>query len=194
MHPSNKPHESARLIPSARRIGQRLPVARRWPDRSQYLRKLANAKPDDDKRQICEWWQRTIELNGGIEHTTREARHTHHHAHRNRGQAREDEGAEHAQQADASVLRQRRIGEAVGCDDEELRVYRLRRRQEERLDQVQVRHGKPNTNEHDNRDETGHDAAALPGYSEGVAGLDGSFSQTRVGGGACAAAGSTRRN
>jgi hypothetical protein len=99
----------------------------------------------------------------------RKARHPHHDPDRNRGDTGEREGAEDPQQTDAGMLRERRIGETVRGDQDELRIHRLWRGQKERLDPVQVGRGKPQSEDSGDRNKARDEAAALAGHAECVA-------------------------
>src|SRR5690606_34848141 len=78
------------------------------------LGKFADAEPDDHQRQVGQWGQGPVELDGRIEDAARVAVHAHQDAHRYGGGAGQEERAEYPRQAGGRVLGQRRAGHAVG--------------------------------------------------------------------------------
>src|SRR5471030_742599 len=71
------------------------------------------------------------------------------------------------------MLREGGIGETVRCHQDEFRIDRLWRRQEQRLDQMKVRYGEPHSEEREDAEHARGKAAALSRHAKRVTGLDG---------------------
>src|SRR5437899_2341010 len=92
------------------------------------LGELADAKPDDDERQICEWRQGPIELDRRIEDAPCPAAYPHEDTDWNRGHTGKKERAEYARQTGQRVCLEGRTGKTRSDGKDELVIPRVRGR------------------------------------------------------------------
>ena len=146
---------------------------------------FADSEPDDGQRQVGERRDRAVELDRRVEDAARQPAHAHGEADRDRGDHRQEEGAEYAVEAPEDVLVQGMLAEAMAFglhlgpradrgeqlldvvlrtgDLVEFRDHHLGRRQEQRSDELELGHEPPAPeNQHDG-DGADRGAVALAG-------------------------------